>query len=77
MKIINKSTNVETELHNIKVGEAFYYPRHGAVYMRTENIYNNGQIVVNAVNLRLGSFCVFPVDYKVIALDCECIIAEK
>ena len=79
MKITNKSVNIETELRNIKVGDVFYYPRSQAVYMRTENVYDdyNGSIMINAVNLRLGSLCVFPLDYKVIAVDCECVITDK
>ena len=78
MKVINKSENIEVEFKSIKVGSAFYYPRSGGMYMRTEDVFDdNADVIVNAVNLRLGSLCMFPSDHKVIAIDCECIISDK
>lgn len=78
MKITNKSEKFETELRNIKVGDVFYYPFSKGIYMKTETMFDkDGAAQANAVNLRLGSWCVFENTSKVIAVDCECIIRDK
>ena len=78
MKIVDRSERFETTFDKIKVGDAFCYPLSGGIYMRTENVFDDaGHVMLNAVNLLLGSLCVFPHDYKVIALNCECIIEDK
>lgn len=78
MKIVNRTENIEVALADIKVGDTFYYPISCGLYMRTENVYdNNRNIMANAVNLRLGSLCAFPFDYKVIPVKCECVICDK
>lgn len=79
MKITNKSINIETEFRNIKVGEVFYYPFSGAVYMKTETIYEEDRdtVMVNAVNLRSGSLCAFNLSHHVISVDCECVISDR
>lgn len=78
MKIVNKSENIEVALNDIKVGDAFYYPHSGGLYMKTESMFDShGYTMSNAVNLRLGSLCAFPPDYKVIAVECECVVYDK
>lgn len=77
MKIVDRTENIEVTLADIKIGDAFYYHRTGALYMRTENLSVDGVTIANAVNLRLGSLCAFPLDYKVIAVECECVVYDK
>ena len=75
MKITNKSANTETEFCNIKVGEAFYYPWSGAIYMKTETLHEeNGIVIANVVNLRSGNLCIFNENVKVNTIECECVI---
>lgn len=75
MKITNKSASIETEFRNIKIGEVFYYPWSGAIYMKTEALHKeNGTVIANVVNLRSGNLCVFSEDVRVNTIECECVI---
>lgn len=78
MKIVNTCENITTTFDKINVGEAFYYNYYGGIYLKTESLFDdNGNVMTNAVNLRLGSMCLFPDNEKVIALDCECVIKDN
>ena len=78
MKIVNKSKNSEVTFNDIKVGDAFYYPHSGGIYMRTETMFDeDGCVQTNAVNLQIGTLNIFPFEYNVIPVKCECVIHDK
>ena len=75
MKIIDKTTAHKTEFVNIDVGDVFYS---NGVYMKTETLFDeDGLVMANAVNLRLGSMYTFLPEYKVTPLNYECVIINK
>ena len=78
MRIVDKTENIKVAFSDIKVGDTFYYTQSEGIYMKTECAFDNdGVVMANAVNLRLGSLCVFPHDYKVVAVECECVVYDK
>lgn len=78
MKIVDKTESIEVAFSEIEIGDAFYYSHSGGLYMKIETVFDdNGWVVANAVNLHLGSVCIIPPEYKVIAVECECVVYDK
>lgn len=78
MKIIDKTMGYTTAFNDLDVGDVFYYGPNNNIYMKTETVFDNcGCTMANAVNLRIGSLCSFLPEYKVIPLNCECVVTNK